>query len=171
MTATAEIEIDQKSHLKMWRLMSRRSMKTCYVAGILGIAMVLIFAIPAGASAAEVVSIILAGLLAMAFIVWISFLMLPRRSRKLYSQTASLGEKQIYELDESGFSVTQDSGSTRSKWKDLYMWDEDQDVFLMQPNSMQAFLIPKAQVDPTFIDYAKSKLAETGLIKQAKPRK
>ena len=157
----------------MWRRMSlnRQSLRTCIVAGLVGSSLLVVLLLTSGAGAFEIASFLTLMVLMLGLVFGLTYLTLPRRSRKIYSQTASLGERQEYLLDEEGFSVSQESGSARAKWADLYMWDEDENVFLMHPNSMQAYLIPKSQVDPLVIDFAKARLSTYGLPRKGRPRK
>lgn len=157
----------------MWRRMSlnRQSMRTCLVSGAIGASLILLVLLTSGTDAFEIASFLVLVVLMMGGLFGLTYLTLPRRSRKVYSQTASLGEAQQYALDEEGFSVSQASGSARVTWADLHMWDEDANVFLMHPNSMQAYLIPKSQVDKQFIAFAKAQLSENGLPKKGFPRK
>ena len=167
----ASFAIQPEQHLQMWRLMNRRSSRSCVFAGSLAILVVLGISATSGIDAFEAVTTVVVGLVAMATFLFLNSLTLPRRSRTVYAETASLGETQHYKHDDEGLSVSQPSGSMHLAWPDVHMWNEDRHVFLIHPNRMLALLIPKGQAGQEFVDFAKARLVRHGLPRKGKPRK
>lgn len=166
------VTLDEQLHLKLWKLQFRRSVWNCLKGGLIGIVIILlVIALTDGLRASDVLAVALIGSVALTAVLVVGWLTLPRRARQVFRESAGLHEQHRYELDETGFTTTQTSGHLRANWSDLVKWDETDEIFVIFPNRLMGYLIPKGQVSPEFVDYARLRLIDSGLSIKGKLRK
>lgn len=74
----------------------------------------------------------------------VHYWLLPRQARRHFRQTSLLSEAMTLSWDEDGFSLAGDRASSRLAWRDLYAWDENDDIVLLMQSEMLYNLVPKS---------------------------
>jgi hypothetical protein len=93
----------------------------------------------------------------------ISYLMLPRSTKKLLAQQKLFREFQNYEAADESFNMTSTYSDTRLPYHMAFKWAENDKVFLIYHSVMTFNIISKEAAEPSAIDYLRSKLQDAGI--------
>lgn len=163
--------IEEGDYLAFNALVFRRTWIRCLLLGIPGAALIAVPVAWIERSFVQGVGLIMVGLAAGAIYSFVLRLFLGPRVRKVYRETASLQEELTLVLAESGLLVEQPSGSHRVEWGQLVRWDENDTVFAVFTNRVQALIFPKQQVGREAIDFMREQMLRSGLNRPWKLRK
>lgn len=152
-------------------LMSRRTWTRCLFLGIPGAALVAVPVAWIERSLVQGIGLIIVGLAVGAIYSLVMRLFLGPRVRKVYRETVSLQEELTLTFEEGGLRVEQPSGLHRVKWGQLVRWDEDDKVFTVFTNRVQALIFPKHQVGREAVDFMREQMLQSGLPRPWKLRK
>ncbi len=160
----------EANRLNYWlRLKSSKSFKilmsTIIAALIISLACRFIFADqPSMKSTSETILAILAFWVVGIFILgYISYLMLPRLTKKLFDQQKLFREFQNYEATHESFNMTSAYSDTRLPYHMAFKWAENDKVFLIYHSVMTFNVISKEAADQPAVDYLRSKLQDAGI--------
>ena len=166
-------QLDEDLHLRLWRMTYRGTLPGAFLRffGVIALALIVlaVFFQPDWLSLLVGVG---SGCVFLFLILCVQYwVLVPRQSGKVFRESVKLHEPQTLRVDEAGFEVTQPSAHANYGWGEIAKWDETGDFFGIFPNRAVAYIVPKAQVDPALLDYARAKLIENGLPKPGKLRK
>ncbi len=166
-------QLDEGLHTRFWRMAYLRTLPGALLRffGVIILALIVLMvffkpdwrALLAGIGGGLIVLILI-----LAVQYW---LLLPRQSGKVFRESVKLHEPQTLRVDDVEFEITQPSAHTKYGWGEVVKWEETDDFLAIFPNRAVAHIVPKGQVDPALIDYARTKLIEYGLPKPGKLRK
>jgi hypothetical protein len=111
-------------------------------------------------------SLVVAGYLVLFFQV-----LLPRRARRIFTQTKSLQNSMLMRVSGDRVEFESASGDYRLPWLDIHKLDEFSGLFAIYPSSVMVVLIPEQQVGQAVLTYSKERLAEAGLPDRGKARR
>ncbi len=94
----------------------------------------------------------LAGALFFAFLLFISYLSLSRRTRRIYAQQKSLKEPIVVEWSDEGIVFTSSRGFGRYQWSDFIRIAQDRDMFVFLHNDELMNFLPKRALSPGQIE-------------------
>jgi hypothetical protein len=95
------------------------------------------------------IAVIGAGVLAwLAAVLGLSFLLIPRRSRKLFQQQRTLARDFDVEWTDQHLAFQSDISSSTIAWPDYYKWREGRDTFLFYLNERLNHFLPKRALTP-----------------------
>jgi hypothetical protein len=97
--------------------------------------------------------------------------LLPRRSRRLFRESKSLQHPMRIRMSADQAEFLHVSGEFRLPWRDVHKWDEYAGLLSLSLNSATMMLIPLANMDPSALNYARNRLAESGLPQRGKARR
>lgn len=164
----ATYRIDEELHLAFVQMTLRQARKKFVMIGG-GVALAaILWLVGLEVLSIALVSGLFGGVLASVF--W-QFVILPRRTRKIYQESAFLQEEITITLSDDEFNFQQASGSARVAWNKTVKWDETPTLFAIFINRQMAYILPKSQLGDAVIDYARDRLVETGLSTPGKLRK
>ena len=163
--------LTEEEHLAFWKLQFDSSLKRSLVvlAALIAALAVASVAISGPASAVGVVSGGIAG--AIIVLLLCRFVIIPYQANKVWRDFALIKEEMTLTLREEGFTIEQVSGHVDAKWSQMVAWHEAQAVFAIFVNRQLAYLIPRGQVAPEVVDFARERLIESGLTKKGARRK
>jgi hypothetical protein len=163
--------IDEKLYLEFCRMTFRRSISQCVKSAALAILVTMAVLALVLQDLPAILAGAIAGLIALTIFLVLRYLLLPRRARKVYLETVSLREARQLSVDEVAFTLSQESGTWRSKWVDMVKWDETSDLIAIYPNRVMAQVLAKGQLSDGIINYCRDQLIEAGLPQRGKRRK
>lgn len=99
------------------------------------------------------------------------FVSVPRQAKRAWHEFALIKEPMELSVDEDGFELIQPSAHVKSPWRDMIAWNEDLRVFAIYITQQQAYILPKDQIEASTIDFARTRLIESGLTAKRKKRK
>jgi hypothetical protein len=99
------------------------------------------------------------------------FIVVPRFARKTWREFKLLRETMTLSLGEEGFAIQQPSAHVDAFWQDMIAWDENARILAIYITRQLAYVLPKLDVGPDHIDYARERLIESGLIAKGTRRK
>ena len=135
------------------------------------VAALILLAVGAG-EPEDAISVAVGGVLgALGMIFLMRFVMIPRQANKAWNEYALIKEEMTLTLHEDSFIIDQKSGHVDSKWTDMIAWDETDLLFAIYLTRQLAYILPKDQVPPSHLDYARQRLLKSGLKKAGKRRK
>lgn len=152
-------------------LMFRRTWGRCLVLGLLAAAVVAVPVAWVERSLLLGIGLILVGLAAGTIYILAMRLFLRPRGRKVYRESASLQEEMTVTVDQDGLHVEQASGSYHAQWRKLVRWDENEAVFALFPNRIQALIFPKHEVGKEVVDFMRKQMKISGLPRPWRLRK
>lgn len=152
-------------------LMFRRTWSLCLLYGLPGAAVIAVPVAWVERSFMLGIGLILVGLAAGMIYLFVMRLFLRPRGRKVYRESVSLQEEMTVLFDENGLRVEQASGSHRAQWSQLVRWDENEAVFALFTNRVQALIFPKQEVGKEVVDFMREQIKHSGLPRPWKLRK
>ncbi|MEO1222364.1 MAG: YcxB family protein [Pseudomonadota bacterium] len=99
------------------------------------------------------------------------FVFVPRYAKRAWRDFALIKEPVELTLSAEGFGMVQPSAHVDAKWEQIIAWDEDSKVFALYVTRQQAYILPKSQLSVGHIDFSRSCLIKSGLIKKGTKRK
>jgi len=167
-----DFTIGESLYLNFGRFTARRSGMRCLIPLLV---VMLAFGAILYASGEDVIGAAmpaLGGLLAGAAVWLFSYVvLLPRRLRRNYRESASLHERMRFTPSETGFECKQASGIWHPKWRDIRKWTETSEFFAIFPNRTAACILPRDQFAEEVLAYVRDRLKESGLTQPGKFRK
>ncbi|PTS90817.1 hypothetical protein DBR17_00675 [Sphingomonas sp. HMWF008] len=106
----------------------------------------------------------LAGAMALGVCVGGNFLLLPRRSRRLFRQQRSIHRETAFAWDADGSRWTSDRGDTRTDWCDHHRWREGQSTILLYLNDNFMQFLPKRAFADSQIEDLRTTLTVAGVL-------
>jgi hypothetical protein len=73
----------------------------------------------------------------------LGYLLLPRRARRIFRQTASLGKPYHYRWSEQGIDYRSEGDNGHRAWVDFYRWCDSTKVLLLMLNEQLFYIIPR----------------------------
>ena len=135
-----------------------------------GIGVAIVVAI-SSAGGAEPFPIVLASLVAGSIMAVILILIvIPRHARQVFLDHRFLQEERMISIAVDHFEIVQLSGSFRSAWSDVLMWDETPRLLLLYVTRKMMIPITKAEIGEDLTQRLKAYLVHSGLAKPNKRR-
>jgi hypothetical protein len=109
---------------------------------------------------------------AISVITGLTYVLVPRRARKLFRQQKSLHAEASIGWSDKGFSYKSELTSSLHPWTHYRQWGENKDVLVMFLTDTQFNLVPKRDIPDGALEELKSLLAKAGIQrvgKRAKP--
>ena len=109
---------------------------------------------------------------AISVITAITYVLVPRRARKLFRQQKALHAQASIGWSDEGFSYKSELTSSRHPWTHYRQWGENKDVLVMFLTDTQFNLVPKREIPDGALEELRSLLAKAGIQrvgKRAKP--
>lgn len=168
---TARYAIGEEDQIAFMLLHFRRSIPAFLVAGALTVVLLgtLAFVYDDGRAA---MAAAIGGVLGMsAMFGYFRFLAIPKHAKRAWREFALIQEPMEFTVGTDGFEIVQPSAHVKALWSNMIRWDEDERVFAIYVTQQQAYILPKNQIEPSVIEYARQCLVESGLAAKGKKRK
>ncbi|MCP3734120.1 YcxB family protein [Sphingomonas sp. RP10(2022)] len=157
MAGQATFHIDERDHLASLRAANVRQLRSrrflirittlsIVAASVLGGILFAVGEYPWTAVIA-VVSGVIGGLAALALLIGLTWLLLPRRARRLYRQNRLLQRQVTARWSDAGLEWETSSGHTRLGWDDVHAWQSDTRVTLVYLTDLLFRMIPAHALD------------------------
>lgn len=85
----------------------------------------------------------ISGVAGLAAVILANFLLLPRRSGRLYDQQKSLHREIEFRWNDDGTEWISENGNTRCPWPEYHRWTASRDVILLYMNDNFMHFIPR----------------------------
>lgn len=113
----------------------------------------------------------LAGVSAVGTLAAIRFLMVPRIAKRQWRENHNIREELTLTLNQDGFTIAEPSSHVDARWDQMLKWEESDAILAIFPNSLVAYILPKQQVGPEHIDFARQRLISNGLAQAGAVRR
>ncbi len=99
----------------------------------------------------------------LAIIVGGTWLLIPRRARRLFEQQRSLHHEQHVTLKSDGFRLASVRADSFFPWNELPGWQVSRNILLIFSNDMMAYYIPRRAISDTQVSEAVAILTAAGV--------
>jgi len=113
--------------------------------------------------AATAIGFALLGMLIFLVVYLATYLLLPRRARRLYRQHKALQQQWTFRWSDSELSIESANGLTRYPWAQFHRWRDGRQSMLLFLNDQLFFYLPRRMLDEASIDEIGSLVAAAGV--------